>query len=151
MKQVDPVLVQHYAVLKGISHEEARDKLRANYEAEVKEIPLRDLVLRTLTAMRQVAPKVDGMSEREQGTIVKIRQLENDLKRIATQLEMDSHLKERISRLEGEAARYKDELQMSRYGRQSIDETIEDLKNEIENLKIPWYRKILNKWHKKQK
>lgn len=151
MRQVDPVLVQHYAVLKGISHEEARDKLRANYEAEVKEIPLRDLVLRTLTAMRQVAPKVDGMSQREQGTIAKIRQLENDLKRIATQLEMDSHLKERISRLEDEAARYKDELQMSRYGRQSIDEVIEDLKNEIENLKIPWYRKILNKWHKKQK
>ena len=145
MRNPDPVLVQHYAVLKGISHEEARDKLRKNYEVEVAEIPLRDLVLRTLTGMRQVVPKVEGMAQREQGTIAKIRQLEHGMTRIANQLEMDTDLRARVVKLEDELKRYKDELQMSRYGRESISETLEDLKKEIEYLKLPWYKKLLCK------
>ena len=100
MNNPDPVLVQHYAVLKGISHEEARDKLRKNYEAEVSEIPLRDLVLRAIQGMRQIAPKVEGMSQREAGTAAKIQKLENGLIRIANQLEMESNILERINRIE---------------------------------------------------
>jgi len=145
MRNIDPVLVQHYAVLKGISHEEARDKLRENYEVEVAEIPLRDLVLRTLTGMRQIVPKVEGMSQREQGTITKIRQLENGMTRIANQLEQDSYLRERISRLEDKVKNLDEEKTMSRYGRESIRETIEELKEEVAYLKLPWYKKLLCK------
>lgn len=143
MTNPDPILVQHYAVLKGISQTEARDKLKANYEAEVKEIPLRDLVLRTLTGMRQVVPKLQGMEQREQGTVAKIRQLENGLSRIARQLEQDTDLRSRVSRLEDELKNSKEELQLSRYGRESIKEELEELRKEMDYLRLPWYKKIL--------
>jgi len=141
MRNPDPVLVQHYAVLKGISHEEARNKLRENYEVEVAEIPLRDLVLRTLTGMRQVVPKVEGMSQREQGTIAKIRQLENGMARIARQLEQDTGLRERISRLEDSHVHVEAYLRTV----SKLEDKVEDLKEEINYLKLPWYKKLLCK------
>lgn len=121
MNNPDPVLVQHYAVLKGISHQEARNKLKENYEVEVKKIPLRDLVLRTLTGMRAVAPKVDGMAQREQGTITQIRSLN-----------------ERVDRIEANLRNLVDYSSQINY-----------LIKEIRYLKLPWYRKLILKWQKK--
>lgn len=144
MKNLDPVVVQHYAVLKGISQSEAKDKLRENYEAEVKEIPAKDLALRAITGMRSIAPKVDAMSQREQGTITKIRQLENGMLRIARQLEADSNLRERIVRLEDELEKYKEDSKRNNF-------KIENMYETMERKKVPWYRKLYNLWLKKTK
>lgn len=147
MTNPDPMLVQHYAVLKGISMKEAREKLRNNYEAEVKEIPLRDLVLRTLTGMRQVVPKVEGIAQREAGMLARVQKVENGLQRIAMQLEQDTVLRERVSRLEDyvesqkRALGYKDPMQ----------EKLEELEEEIKYLKLPWYRKLMCRFRQKTK
>ena len=130
MTNPDPVLVQHYAVLKGISHEEARNKLRDNYEVEVKEIPLRDLVLRTLTGMRAIAPKVDGMANRENGTISRVNNLENKMESISRKIDDSNRIKD-------------NSLQ--------IQQALENLEKEIRYLKLPWYRKPIIRWQKKRK
>lgn len=140
MTNPDPVLVQHYAVLKGISMQEAKEKLRNNYETEVKEIPLRDLVLRTLTGMRQVVPKVDGMANREAGTINRVTQLENGLKRIAFQLEQDTDLRNRVSSLEDGFKALKSSIE----NKTLLEERIEDLEEEIKYLKLPWYKRLFD-------
>lgn len=127
MNNPDPVLVQHYAVLKGISREEARNKLRENYELEVKEIPLRDLVLRTLTGMRAIAPKVEGMANREQGTIIRVRQLNSRVDNIERLLDSKIHSFERLLN-----------------DQPNYTSQIEELKKEIEYLKLPWYKKLFN-------
>lgn len=147
MTNPDPMIVQHYAVLKNISMKEAREKLRKNYEAEVKEIPLRDLVLRTLTGMRGVVPKVDGIHQEVTGHLSRIQSLEHGMKRIAMQLEQDSYLRERVSKLEdyvekqNQALGYKDQLL----------EKIEILEEEIKYLKLPWYRKLMCRFRQKTK
>lgn len=136
MTNPDPVIVQHYAVLNNISLKEAREKLKENYEVESSKIPLKDLVLRCLHGIRQMSPTVEGLKIREQDTIARLQMLENGLKRVANQLEEDSKLRERVSRLEDEIEDLRSLLSRTLSVVEKQQEQIEHEEN------LPWYKKI---------
>jgi len=138
MNNPDPVLVQHYAVLKGISHKEAREKLKENYELEVSQINFRDLTLRCMHGLRQISPKVSGLESREQDTQFRVGKIEDEVKRINDKLKDVVLLKKDIY-LIGEVVKEKQKL----IGR--LLSLIEKMDSQIEELKKPWYRKLFKK------
>lgn len=142
MANLDPIIVQHYAVLNNITQKEAREKLKENYEVESSKIPLKDLVLRCLHGIRQMSPTLEGLKIREQDVQARIQMLENGLTRIARQLEEDSTLRERISRLEDEQLQFEKELTSYLKNTERLLTITEKQQEEIERLKTPWYKKI---------
>ena len=75
MYNVSPVVVQMYAQKHGLSHKEAREKLRENYEKEFKTIDPREIALRAIDSARQTSSKVAGLEAREKDYTLKIKLL----------------------------------------------------------------------------
>lgn len=65
MQEPSDEAVKTYGVRKGINLEEARERLKSNYQKEVEEVQFKEIALRLSNGMKLISPKVMGLEQRE--------------------------------------------------------------------------------------
>jgi uncharacterized coiled-coil DUF342 family protein len=63
--KLDPKIVEQYALKYGTSIEDAEKRLSRQYKIEQTTIPTRELSIKCIQSIREIAPKINGLEQRD--------------------------------------------------------------------------------------
>ena len=146
MYNVDKSVVQQYAIENNVSHKEALEKLRENYEKEVHKVDFKQIALRAIQGMRTMSPKLTGLEQREVESQHRIKTLEAELKKandnFTTLYNLYNSLVQNVMNSKVEI----NGLQNKLSGLQDNAENLEDTVKNLEKIKkSSFYTKIKDK------
>lgn len=136
--EVSEDLAKAYARAKGVSLEEAYQKLEDNFKKEADQIDLRQQYHVLIKAFREMSPKLAGVVVRENDNVLLMRQLKGEISSLRSYV---SSLEER---LDFERKAYAKSLKILNGIVEEDKKTIARIKA-LEDAQLPLYKRIWNK------
>lgn len=133
--QVTDDMAERYARAKGVSISEAKEKLKANFEAELKDVDARQIYVKLMKAYREMAPKLEGVVLRESDMHNRIKALSSEV----------SSLKSQLAALEDKLDMHKNTFNKALAVLNDIVKEDSKTLDRIKSLEQPFYKRIWNK------